>query len=455
MRRLSVLLLAAAAGCHTCALDVPSHVESDVIAAAAPPPAPESAPFTAPASPPALPEAPDLPFLWNLTLANNPDLRTAAADVEAARGRWIQAGKYPNPHLVYEHDEIGTSAAPAGSLRVQLTQEVVTAGKRRLDLTLGERETDAKLLALVSRRFDVLTRVRRAYYDYLGWVETTRAHDNVVAALERAAQHTQDVLRAGLGLPADQPRIQALLEEARISQTRSRIQREAAWRLLAAEVGVPDLPLPGPTGTLGEELPRWDLDFITGRVLARHTDLKGAELETERARVEMERARAEAVPNVTVGGGYSWNFPEHDFGGVVSVETALPVWDRKQGRRYEAEARYARAQAGERATATRLRREMTEAFARYESAREQAVKLQTKVLPQLMRSRDSLSQGYQAGSKQLTFADVLLAEQNLSQAQLRLTEARRDLWRAIADLEGLMQIDVGEGLATSCPPGAR
>ena len=44
--------------------------------------------------------------------------------------------------------------------------------------------------------------------------------------------------------------------------------------------------------------------------------------------------------------------------------------------------------------------------------------------------------------------DVLLAEQALNDTRLRLAEARRDLWRAVADLEGLMQLDVGEEL---CP----
>jgi cobalt-zinc-cadmium efflux system outer membrane protein len=334
-----------------------------------------------------------------------------------------------------------------------VAQEIVTAGKRRLDMALGERGTDVAFLALLGRRFEVLTRVRRAYYDYLGWVETSEAHDQVVAALEKAAQHTQNVLKAGLGLPADLPRIQALLEEARINQARSRIQRDAAWRQLAAEVGVPDLPVPKPAGALSQPVPHWDLDFVTNRILTSHTDLRRASLETERARLEVERARAETVPNVQVGGGYSRNFPEHEAGAVVSVETALPLWDRKQGRIYEAQAHHARAQAAQRNTATRLSRDAAQAFARYQSARRQVDDLKTKVLPQLERSRNLLRDGYQAGSKQLTFADVLLAEEALSEAQVRLTEARRELWQAIAELQGLMQIDLGEDLAGACAPG--
>ena len=49
----------------------------------------------------------DVRALWDLALANNPSLREAEAEVEAARGRQVQAGKYPNPGFTYEEESIG------------------------------------------------------------------------------------------------------------------------------------------------------------------------------------------------------------------------------------------------------------------------------------------------------------------------------------------------------------
>ena len=57
----------------------------------------------------------DLTNLWRLTLENNPLLREAQADVDAARGRRLQAGKYPNPHFVYQQDTIGSRIAQSGN----------------------------------------------------------------------------------------------------------------------------------------------------------------------------------------------------------------------------------------------------------------------------------------------------------------------------------------------------
>src|SRR5262249_14247958 len=154
--------------------------------------------------------------------------------------------------------------------------------------------------------------------------------------------------------------------------------------------------------------------------------------------------RAEAVPNVTVGGGWDRESVDQVSGAVLSVQAALPVWDRKQGQVHEARARWAQAQAAERSVATRLRREVAEAFRRCRTARAQVEQGVREVLPRLAESLKLVREGYAAGAATVSFADVLLAQQNLAEAQVRVAAARRGLWLAVADLEGLMQLDVGE-----------
>ena len=83
---------------------------------------------------------------------------------------------------------------------------------------------------------------------------------------------------------------------------------------------------------------------MTRRVLAANTALAQATQESERARLAVERARAGAVPNVTVGGGYSHDYAEQLQGAILSLDMALPLWDRKQGLIHEALAHRVRAQ---------------------------------------------------------------------------------------------------------------
>jgi cobalt-zinc-cadmium efflux system outer membrane protein len=418
-----------------------------VIPCAAPQPVSLGVPRAVESPAPPEPTPPDLPTLWKLALANNPTLREAAADVEAARGQWIQAGKYPNPRFAYRETVLGTSQDPAGDLSLEGTQEIVTAGKRRLDLAIAARGTDVAAMAYRGRQLEVLSRIRRAYHDYLGWAYTLRVSGEVVAALEESVRIVRrQVEEAKIRPRTDLVRLGAVLEEARLTQSRAGISLVTAWRQLAAEVGIPDLPLPPPPSVGEGPVPRWDADAVLRRVLAVHTELRRAGLQAARAQLEVERARAEAVPNVTVGGGYSANYPENQHGGTISVEAPLPLWDRRQGRVHEAQARLAKARAAEQTTASRLAQETAAAFGRYQTAGQQVDRLTTVILPQLAEGLALVRRGYQTGGVQTTFADVLLAEQTLNDASLRLAEARRELGRAVADLQGLMQLDIGEEL---------
>ena len=403
---------------------------------------------------PTVPGPVDLPALWGLALTHNPLLREAAADIEAARGQWIQAGKHPNPRFIYTNTVVGTTQNPAGDLNLEVTQEIVTGGKRRLNLAIAGRATDLAGVALLGRQFEILTRLRRGYAEWLGWAYTLRVSADTVAAVEEGVRVTRrQVEEAKIRPRTDLIRLEAVLAEARLTEERARVSLVTAWRRLAAEAGVPNLPTPPLPDHVTAPVPQWDADAVLQRVLAVHTDLKEAVLQADRARLEVERAHAEAVPNVTVGGGYSANYPENQHGGSIIVEVPLPLWDRNQGRIHEAQARLTRARAAEHSASVRLTQETAEALGRYQSARRRVDRLTRDIIPPLAESLELIAKGYQTAAAGISFADVLLAEQHLGEARLRLAEAWRDLGQAVADLEGLMQLGIGEALCPAVAPG--
>jgi cobalt-zinc-cadmium efflux system outer membrane protein len=395
----------------------------------------------------------DLPSLWNIALTNNPSLREAAAGVEAARGRLIQATKYPNPSFTYEEEEIGSPGAPAGAIRLLVSQPIVTGRKRPLDISLADQALNINELAQIGRKFAVLTLVRRAYYDYIGLAASVRVSEEVVASLSRAVEITRKQVEQARTRPrSDLLRLEALLVGARTTLTTNRSNRDAAWRNLATEIGLPNLAMPSTVPPdLPAKSPALALEGITKTVLAVNTDLKQATADTERTRLQVERARAEVIPDVTVGGGYTRDFVDNAVGASISIQTPIPVWDRKQGLIVEAQANHARTIAFRQGTANRLTQETAAAFARYDALRQQVDQLSKEAIPRLRDSLDLLLKGYQAGAAQVTFADVFQAQQDLNASRLALTDAGRNLWLAIADLQGLMQVDVGEEDAMAQP----
>jgi cobalt-zinc-cadmium efflux system outer membrane protein len=456
MRKLLVLMLAVFAGCQACpvgphlARDAQVAVEAQIASVVQVRVTSELQPCGAPV--PRLAGPVDLPSLWQLALANTPSLREAAAEVEAARGQWLQAGLYPNPRLLYDQDTVGSRISRQGNFNIQLTQEIVTAGKLRLGQMVAARQTDVAYLALVGRKFETLTRVRRAFANYSGWLGQERASREVAAGLEKGLATTRELVEKAKTRPrSDLLRAEALLEEARISLARSRAQREAAWRELAAEVGVPDLPPPEEVCAPSDNVPPWDAGQVQGRVLAANTAVRQATLDADRAGLALQKARAQAIPNVTVGGGYNLDNTDQTAGGQLTLEMPIPVWDRNQGNIRAAKASLAQALAAVRSAQMRLSRETATAFGSYVAAQSQVRRLQQRVLPRLQESVDLLTRGYRAGSAQVTFADVLQAEQSLFAARVTLAEARRGLWLALADLQGLMQLDLGEDFCPVSP----
>jgi cobalt-zinc-cadmium efflux system outer membrane protein len=434
------LLLHAVVGCQTPSAVRPLRAEAQGVAALPPRALLGPARLSGELAP--RDDAPlGLQALWRLAVAHSPSLREAEADVEAARGQQVQASKYPNPRFVFAEDLIGAREAPSGNLSMQITQEIVTGGKRRLDIAIAGRDTAAASLGLMSRKFEVMTRLRRAYYAYLGAGAAVGLHEAAVEALEKGVATTRQQVEA-TGRRTDLLRFEALLEETKISLARSRFNVEAAWKQVAAEVGVADLPMPEAVGNFQTSSPDWQSREIWERVKANNTNLRQALVEAERARLAVDRARAEAIPNITVGGGYA-NAPlEAAAGAVVTVEAPLPVWDRKQGRIREAQARWVKAQAAAAKLETNLSAVTAETFARYQGALRQVDKLNKEVLPRLQESVNLLLKGYEAGGAGVTFTDVLSTEQTLLDTRLKLSEARQALWQAVADLEGLMQVDI-------------
>jgi cobalt-zinc-cadmium efflux system outer membrane protein len=445
-RSLAGLLVGLGVGCHAGQPGLPAEVEAHIAAIA---PA-RAVVGDAPCEPEVpLPAGPlNLATLWGLALQHNPSLREAAADIEAAVGREVQAGKYPNPRFVYAQESLGTQQDSRGARAYQIQQEIVTAGKRRLDVAVAARGTDAARVGLLGRKFDVLTRVRRTWYDYLAWWYTLRASEQVVATLEKSVGIARKQVELELRPKTDLLRLEAVLQQAQIVRTRNEIGRDAAWRQVVAEVGVPSLPMPAePDPRPGA--PQWDETVVRQRVLSANSAVQQAAIEAEQARLAVTRARAEVLPNVTIGAGYNRNFAENETGAVISVEAPLPLWDRKQGKIHEAQARLAKAIAAQRSTVTRLQRDVAEAHGRYLAALRQERGLLDDVLPRLEKNLELVRQGYEKGG-QITFPDVLLAQESLNDTQLQLQGVRRELWHAIADLQGLMQLDIDEELEPAC-----
>ena len=190
---------------------------------------------------------------------NNPTLTQAAAAVQAAHGQWLQSGLYPNPRVGYQASEIGDEGQ-AGQQGAMFGQEIVTAGKLQRARDVDDQAIQQAQWAWAAQRQRVQNDVRRAFYDVLVAQRSVELADQLVRIGQQGVNAAEALLKAKEVSRVDvlQARIEA--DTARIFADKAHNRHLAAWRNLAAVVGVPNMQPGTLTGELqdGLALLTWD-----------------------------------------------------------------------------------------------------------------------------------------------------------------------------------------------------
>lgn len=405
---------------------------------------------------PALPPLPDLqrpqmgpdgkPLgladLQQMARANSPLLRQAFAAVETATGAAIQAGLRPNPTVGYVGDDFN-QANTAGKHGAFIDQTIKTGGKRSLSRAAADADVEKAELALRKTEIELLTQVRKAYFNFL--VAQRRL------AVERAfVGLTQEVyaiqvarLRQGQAAVYEplQARVQAIQARSSFTQTNNRLL--AAWGQLAAALGTPDMKLTALAGNLDQAVPRYTLEAAQEHVLNNHTDVLSAAHSITRAQLLLRLAEVTPFPDLDlhyqaqIDKTASPNNAVHG----VSVGVRLPLWDRNQGGIRSAQANLSYAAAEPMRVRNELAIQLATAFERYETSRDQVLMYRDQMVPDQARAYRLIYRRYDAEPEVLNFNDVISAQQTLAETIKSYINSIGNLWEAVADVGNLMQLD--------------
>src|SRR5262245_9978771 len=178
------------------------------------------------ASPPG-PAGPGLRLddLEAMALRGNPTLAQAAANIEAARGRALQAGLYPNPTAGYIGDQIGLrgKAAPGELQGVFVDQTIVTAGKLKLNRAMFGAQANQMEAQALAQQYRVVNGVRTRYYQLLAMQRLLDVRAELVKVADEAVTTTEELVNVGAANRADllQARIEARQERVALENARA------------------------------------------------------------------------------------------------------------------------------------------------------------------------------------------------------------------------------------------
>lgn len=375
--------------------------------------------------------------LEQMAIAANPSVARSAALVQAARGKWVQAGLPPNPSVGYEGQQIG-SRGLAEQDGVFIQQEIVRGGKLRLSREEAAQEIFKAEHQLAAQQQRVLTDVRVAYYQVLTAERQEKLTSELRDIATEAVKVAEALLKGGEVGRVDIAQAQLEVGNAEILAQNAKNRYAAAWRNLATVVGDPNLAPQSLDGDLDEKRAEHIWENSRQRLLSSSPEIAAAMTEIERARWALQRAYVEKVPNVTLQGLVNWR--DNGIGGRsdggITVGVPLPLWNRNQGGIVQAQGQVAAAERSLDQLELSLENRLVPVFERYANALNQVNKYRSQLLPAAQQSLGLARRLYQAG--ETPYLNLLTAQRSYSQTNLNYLESLGQLRVTEAELDGLL-----------------
>ena len=419
-----------------------------------PTPRPTAGEKVGPKPAPPLPAELSLPDLITMTVGRNPRLAQVGWAVETARGRAVQAGLYPNPTLNVTGDELGDRTGPGGIWTAPyFSQEVVTGGKLALSKAAALKEVDQAALRVVAERYRLFTDVRQNYYEVLTLQRRADTLGQLIGLAEKSVENANKLLKAAEGSELDVVQLEVDLERYKADLEATNKSLPAAFRRLAASVGVDDLPDTKVVGDLEAPLPDYDLERLRAYVLGIHPDLRSAQIGVERAQLVLKRAAVEPIPNVTLGTGYVRQNQNKSSDWTITASLPVPLCNRNQGNVFAAKAQIGEAVGEVGRVQNDLVGRLAAAYSTFAAAGKRAEKYKAAILPKAERSYQLSLKAYRGG--QFEYLRVLQAQRAVAEARLEYLRSLGEAWRAASEIAGFMLEDQWPALPPPGPPPAK
>lgn len=397
--------------------------------------------------------------LEDLAVQYNPTIAQARAAIKAVDGRKEQANLYPNPTVGVLAEELSQRDPLGGNHRhifVFADQTVVLGGKRGKAADLFSQEQSQSQVALEMQKQRVLNAVREQYYQVLGAQQQLILRENAVTLAKDAAGTTSRLYNVG---QSDQPDVlEAEIEEqsADLALASAQSERDRLWGELAAVIGKPDMAAGTVAGSLDFSDLHLDRQALQDQLLQQSLQVKSAQLQLQRAQAAIGLAKAQRIPNISVGGGIGYNY-EHlpltekpvGMEGFFQVGIPLPLFDRNQGNMALAQAEQDRAQKELERVKLNLTVRFNNAYVEYQNYRMVAEKHRDEMLPRAHQAYEL----YQKSFSQMAAAypQVLIAQRTEIQLESAYVTAMTGVWVSAVRLQGLL-LDEG---ALDAPPSPR
>ena len=384
-------------------------------------------------------------------LTSNAELAASRLDIERSRARLRQAGLRPNPTVDFEQTTgrfTGSTGERETSIGFALPLE--PGGKRQRRIDLARIELEASEAEVADRERRLVAEVRSAYGEALASLRELQISEELTNLDTQTVRVIETRVTEGDAAPLEQNLLRVEVDRLRARRSLVEGRLQAALLRLKSITGVP----PNESLRLREELsapalpePPGSPEAAIDIALRTRPDLRLARLTEEAAQAGLRLARAQSAPDVTAFSKYTTNRSVFDNTPVgilrdkdrllsFGVSVSIPVFNRNQGAKAEAQTAISQAQRRREFVEQLVRAEVEGAYRRYEASRSAISMFEQGVLARSMQNIKAVRGAYEVGAFRVT--ELLSEQRRFVDSQREFTEALAEYYRALADLQAAM-----------------
>jgi outer membrane protein, heavy metal efflux system len=381
-------------------------------------------------------------------LAENPDLRAVRAEVDAARGRLLQAGLRPNPMLDVSAQQNVTG--PDNNLAVGITQPLDLNGRKAGRVGIAERELAMKEAQVTNRARELGAEVRMKAGELLAAQRNLRITEELLAVNREALQLVAARVRRG-AIPPLEENLERV-EVNRLDASRQTLESQVEVLTLQLKVlagFAPEAPLSLRAELTAPSVTR-TREAALREALSGRPDLLAARAEVAMSQAKIRKEEAEGRWDANVNVGYMRQNFGFDLNGLTArgetrpitdifhyvgggVTVTLPVRNRNQGNVAAAFAETLAAERREELAALSVRQEVQAAFVQYEAA-VRALEMYTHGVRDLARQNlVVIRKANQLGRTSLL--EVIAEQRRYIDIEMGYTQALQHAYNAVVEME--------------------
>lgn len=377
---------------------------------------------------------------------NNGDIKIARLEVERAKARLTQARLRSNPTLEVEQTTGRFVGSPGdGELSVGFSVPIDVYGQRRRRIDLAQAEITLKEAEVAARQRELVNQIFVNYSEALAALKELSTLEELLELDTRTVRFVQVRVNEGETAPLELNLLQTEVERLRARRQLVEGKLQAAISKLKLYAGVSfDEPFRLREEISSAQIPQLPTTIETGFQVAlkNRPEIRLAELEENLATAGLRLVRSQSRPDVTAYSRYtqgraSYDDPRgaylrRDRSLTFGVAIGLPIFNRNQGAKAEAEIAIRQAQERKIFAEQVIKSEVASAFQRIAAAKRSLSTLETTVLPRSRENIEKIRQVYQIGELKIT--DLIAEQRRLLDANRDLTEVLTERYRSQADL---------------------